>query len=282
MYEIDGEFGRVRHIRIPVGNIRAEVPFAFFSGGWHCCNEKYQYQRDGSQQSHLLLFSLSEGGMIQIEGEDPISLPPCSVAWLPPGKGHRYGTMPGKLWEFYWVHTEDMEVFRFDKIFRQGLVVPLSDRDYICKVFENMIRSRYADPREFYIEGSAMISNLYHMLLKESVKQMKQKSRWDELVHGIIQEMEEECDREWCLPELAEKYYISVPQLIRRFKAQTGLTPHAYLMTIRLRAAEMYLKYTNMSVEEISKEIGFSNTSNFIYQFRKEKGMSPGKYRLGN
>jgi len=78
---------------------------------------------------------------------------------------------------------------------------------------------------------------------------------------------------------MAEKYYISVPQLIRRFKMQTNMTPHAYLMTIRLHKAEMYLMYTNMKVEEISEKTGFANTNNFIFQFRKKKGVSPGEFR---
>lgn len=91
--------------------------------------------------------------------------------------------------------------------------------------------------------------------------------------------MEGDCGREWNLPELAKQHYISVPQLIRRFKAQTGLTPHAYLMLIRLRTAEMYLNHTNMSVKEISKKVGFQHTSNFILQFQKEMGMTPSKYR---
>jgi len=279
MYEIDGDFGRVRHIRMPMGGQRMEVPFQFSSGGWHCCNDKYQPQREGLQEEHLLLFSLSEGGRVQLEGKSEIRLPAGSVAWLPPKRAHKYGTVMGGVWEFYWIFAESTESLQLDKVFNDDFVLILSNMDTISKEFEKMIHKRYDEPAEFQVEGSKLLGNIYHMLLQEKILQKKQCGKWDELVHRIIGEMEEHCEWEWELPEIAKQHYISVPQLIRRFKAQTGLTPHAYLLTVRLRTAELYLKYTNMSVDEISKRTGFPNTSNFILQFRKEKGITPGKYR---
>ena len=91
--------------------------------------------------------------------------------------------------------------------------------------------------------------------------------------------MEVACHLDWNLPLLSQKYYLSVPQLIRRFRAETGMTPYAYLMCIRLQTAEMYLRHTPMTVEEISRKTGFSSTSNFILQFRKIYGSTPQKYR---
>ena len=91
--------------------------------------------------------------------------------------------------------------------------------------------------------------------------------------------MEEDCGRVWNLAETAGRHFISVPQLIRRFKAETGQTPYAYLMALRLQTAEMYLKYTGRTVEEIGWQTGFAGTSNFILQFKKRYGVTPAQYR---
>ena len=113
----------------------------------------------------------------------------------------------------------------------------------------------------------------------ESSQQTIEQTKNDPLVRDIIHEMESACYLDWNLPLLSQKYYISVPQLIRRFRTETGMTPYAYLMHIRLQTAEMYLRYTLLTVDEISRKTGFSTTSNFIMQFRKLYGTTPNKYR---
>jgi len=279
MYSIDGEFGKVRHIRIPLCGQTMDVPFFVTSGGWHCCNDQYHIQRDGSQTNHLLLFSLSEGGMIQLEGSKPMKLPACSVTWLPPGLGHKYGTIKNGLWEFYWLHFEDTECLYLEKAFGENYVLPISNMDAIDKEFEKMIYNRFQEYWEFQIEASRLLGDIYHLLLRESMQPKLLNNNMDEMIHMVMGELEAHCEKDWNLSELSEKYYISVPQLIRRFKKQTGMTPYTYLMSCRLRKAEMYLMHTNMTVEEIGIKTGFPNTSNFIYQFQKEKGVTPGKYK---
>jgi len=276
---IDEDFGKIRNISVPMYGQPIDVPFYLTSGGWHCCNDQYHIQRDGSQKNHLLLFSLSEGGMIQLGDSKPLKLPTCSAAWLPPGIQHKYGTVKNGLWEFYWLHSNVSDSLQLEKVFGENYILPLSNMDSLGKEFEKVIYNRFDNYWEFQIEGSKLLGNIYHLLLQESMHSKSSNDKIDEMIHMIIKEMEEHCEWEWNLPELSERYYISVPQLIRRFKKQTGMTPYTYLTASRLYKAEMYLRYTNMSVEEISKKTGFSSTSNFISQFQKVKGITPGKYK---
>ena len=186
MYSVDGEFGKVRHIRAPLSGQAIEVPFALTSGGWHCCNDKYSIQREGVLKDHLLLFSLTEGGMVQLGDSAEVRLPAGSVVWIPPGEKHRYGTIPGGLWEFYWIHADATENLQFEIIFNEGSLLILSSMEAISNEFEKMIRSRYEDLWEYQIESSGKLGVIYHMLLQESVRQKKKCCKWDELVRGII------------------------------------------------------------------------------------------------
>ena len=120
-----------------------------------------------------------------------------------------------------------------------------------------MLRSKKSDSLEFQIESSRSIGTIYHVLLQESFHRKSSDNKKDSLVHQMIQDMESRYDHDWNLLELSNQYFLSVPQLIRRFKAQTGMPPHTYLMTLRLQAAEMHLKYTNLSVDEIAKKVVF-------------------------
>lgn len=74
---------------------------------------------------------------------------------------------------------------------------------------------------------------------------------------------------------------LSVPQLIRQFKATFGVTPYQYLINIRLKHASERLKYSTMPVQEITWQCGFENVSAFCRRFKMKFGKQPAQYRKG-
>lgn len=278
-YNINGDFGEVRIIQIPIGCSQIDVPFQFRHGGWHRCNDKYRFERSNGGIDHLLLFSISNGGMLELNGQKPVSLPASSVTWIPPGCKHVYYTQTGQIWELYWLHLAPEPVMHFDQLFQQRPFLHIPHMDKISRELEKLLQNRKINSRAFPIEASRAVGNIYHTILQASWMQKDSGYKEDALVDSIIRDMDAACEQEWKLPELSEQHFISVPQLIRRFKEATGMSPHAYLMAIRLQRASEYLQFTNLSVDEISKKTGFLSTSNMITQFRRSYGMTPGKYR---
>ena len=170
-------------------------------------------------------------------------------------------------------------MLRPEDIFCGVPFIQLSHMDNISREFEVMLHNKDLLSSELPFEISQRISTIYHIMLRESYSRNHSLKKGDELIHRIIRDMDEACDKDWNLSEMSVQYFISVPQLIRRFKAETGMTPYAYLLLLRLQKAEMYLKYTSLSVCEISLKTGFPNPSNFIQQFRSRYGITPQKYR---
>jgi AraC-type DNA-binding domain-containing proteins len=52
-----------------------------------------------------------------------------------------------------------------------------------------------------------------------------------------------------------------------------------YLRRLRLEEAARLLSYTNYSILAIALDCGYATFSNFMMQFKKEYGMTPGEYR---
>lgn len=75
---------------------------------------------------------------------------------------------------------------------------------------------------------------------------------------------------------------LSIPQLVRQFKAVFQMTPHQYLTRVRLQQAARLLKGTSLPVHEITWKCGFENTSAFCRVFRAEYKVSPMVYRMAN
>ncbi len=79
------------------------------------------------------------------------------------------------------------------------------------------------------------------------------------------------------LEALAEYCGCSVTYLTQTFRKYTGKTIYNYLTESRLERARLLLK-NGHSVTEAAYQSGFSDTSRFILQFKKNFGITPGKY----
>ena len=81
------------------------------------------------------------------------------------------------------------------------------------------------------------------------------------------------------LQELADHVSLDASYFLRLFKRETGLTPHAYLVSVRLQQAGYYLKTTDRPVKEIAYACGFQSVNSFCIAFKKNKGMTPTQYK---
>ncbi len=81
------------------------------------------------------------------------------------------------------------------------------------------------------------------------------------------------------LPAIGALACLSVPQLVRQFKAVFHTTPHQYLTRIKLERAAELLKHSDKPVHEITWLCGFENASAFCRAFKSAFGMQPGNFR---
>ncbi|WP_293312374.1 helix-turn-helix domain-containing protein [Pedobacter sp. UBA5917] len=68
---------------------------------------------------------------------------------------------------------------------------------------------------------------------------------------------------------------LSVPQLIRQFKSVFKVTPHQYLIAVKLKHAVHLLKNTKKPIHEITWACGFENESAFCRAFKSAYGFQP-------
>jgi transcriptional regulator GlxA family with amidase domain len=65
----------------------------------------------------------------------------------------------------------------------------------------------------------------------------------------------------------------------RRFTSATGLTPIAYVQRLRIEDAKRRLERTDVSVDEISWQVGYEDAAFFRRLFKRTTGLAPGAYR---
>ena len=80
------------------------------------------------------------------------------------------------------------------------------------------------------------------------------------------------------LAELARLGGMSRYQLIRAFKACTGLTPHAWRLNQRINAARTALR-SGSELAPLAHTLGFADQAHFSRSFKAHTGITPGEYR---
>lgn len=128
------------------------------------------------------------------------------------------------------------------------------------KAMAAFVRTQVLEPYGREIDGS---DRLYTDLLAERVKE----------------EIERDYSADFSLESCAERFGVSSYTLSRSFKQAHGKNFVDYVMELRLERGCELLCTTDLKVNEIAESVGY-HPSYFIRLFRKQKGMTPGQYRM--
>jgi len=85
--------------------------------------------------------------------------------------------------------------------------------------------------------------------------------------------------REIRLDDLSDQFHINKFHLARKFKEAYGVTINQYIIDKRIAAAKELLRFSDLSITEISGESGFKAIAYFTRVFKAVEGVSPSKFK---
>lgn len=86
-------------------------------------------------------------------------------------------------------------------------------------------------------------------------------------------------DRPVTVEEMATKAHMAPRTFARRFRAETGTTPHDWITNQRVLLARQLLEDTELSVEAIATRAGFGDAATMRHHFTKRVKATPQAYR---
>ncbi|MGB6329524.1 MAG: AraC family transcriptional regulator [Halarcobacter sp.] len=101
----------------------------------------------------------------------------------------------------------------------------------------------------------------------------------DERFEEIISYLKENYKENISLEDLASKFELNTFYIIRLFKNQINMTPHSYLLNLKINKSKELLKKGN-SIVDTALECGFFDQSHFHRNFLKIVATTPKEYRL--
>lgn len=88
----------------------------------------------------------------------------------------------------------------------------------------------------------------------------------------------EHCTQALKLEDICTAAELSASYLIRAFKQQYGMTPHAYLVNRRIQFARQQLRQGRL-IADVALDAGFADQAHFQRVFKQHLAATPGQYR---
>lgn len=95
----------------------------------------------------------------------------------------------------------------------------------------------------------------------------------------VLTWMTEHLDTEMPVAELARRAAMSPRTFARRFRAETGTTPHQWVTAQRLLLAERLLEESDAPIEVVATRSGFGNAAALRHHFVAARGTTPQAFR---
>lgn len=127
-----------------------------------------------------------------------------------------------------------------------------------------------------YIDSLGYALATRYVLMNGSVSESALPQR---ILCRIRDKIESDFNKEISLNVLAKESGYSRAHFLRMFRVATGITPHQYVLDVRLHHAQESLKRKGANLIEIAAWCGFSSQSHMTSVFRKRLGVTPAEYR---
>lgn len=161
--------------------------------------------------------------------------------------------------------------------FRPRLETDSLMEETLFALLEELTRNDAASPiicRGLLLRLFGLLSTDYEFSLS---KKVKKEMNWIllEEISAFIQDHLQDIS----IRMLSERFHFQDDYFNRLLKNYTGKTYTEFLQALRLERAEVLLRETNISVEEIAREIGYHNKGYFYKIFAERYRLTPAQFR---
>lgn len=179
-------------------------------------------------------------------------------------------------------YTCDSIYFNFgnDKIFHDNEMLSAIPSFFAGQESHAFLFVRIADYAKNVDTGTIAASNGLLLQLLSSYYQLSHsRESYSAVVVKCLEYMKVHMGEHVTLEDLGRITGYSGLHVLRLFKISTGRTPHTHLTKMRIACAKELLADKESSMAEIASACGFASESHFQTLFKKQTGITPGKYR---
>ena len=217
---------------------------------------------------------------------NPLVMPAGSVAAINPGEAHTGHAADQRGWVYRMMYPDTSILQRAASEIagrEQGLPFfphPVIHDEYLTRLIRDTHVALEDDATSALERESRLLWTLAQLIVRHSIDRPVARDAKPEraCVRQAREYLEDHCAENVSLEQLASHVHLSRFHLLRVFRDQVGLPPHAYLNNARvMRAKELLL--AGAPIVDVALETGFVDQSHLTRQFKRVVGVTPGQFR---
>ena len=119
-------------------------------------------------------------------------------------------------------------------------------------------------------------------VMKRRSIQQAATSRQEQILNAFLELLKENCIKEHKVEFYASKLFVTPQYLSLVLKNTSGKTAYQWIVEGIITESKILLKDASATIQQISENLCFPDSSSFSKFFKKQTGLSPFKYRNTN
>lgn len=265
------------------------IDITLFQYGWERCKPLHSYG-PATRNHYLFHFVISGKGVLYSTDSQDVT----HIYHLKPGQGFiiypqqitTYMADEKEPWEYAWVEFDGIRAREYVETAGLTYDSPI----YRCGKKEQAV---LLENELLTLAKNKKASSLYqigHLYLfldqliqsSASQKEMTEGKLKDFYVREAVTFIEQNCSQPITIEDIAGFCNLNRSYLGKIFRESMNQTLQQFLIYFRMNKAAEMLKFSDMSINEIGRSVGYPNQLHFSRAFKKTYGTSPSQWRKEN
>ena len=239
-------------------------------------NASYYIKREPSP-CFIIEYIVSGKGYLEINGEKhKVSAGDAYIIHM--GDFCTYYADKDEPYKKYWINfstgfffTELLKAYKIDDRVIRGMD--------LSGFFEELFKleERYVFNDELCVPVSKLILGAIMDIALHKEKSIDKSS--DNIAYKVKKILYKSTTSRITIDDIAKQLYRSKNDINRQFKKKYSITPHNYLLSLRINKAKNLLVNSNKTLAEIANHLCFSSEYHFSNTFKKKVGVSPREFK---
>lgn len=238
----------------------------------------HHFPRHSHDQFGIGLFAF--GGHVSWSGIGTVRASAGDVIMLNPGEMHdgRPLNDDARGWRIIYIDPAVLaREVEEELIGPKEIVRPVAQDPVLARQFARLFACLTSSSADRLAKEESLLRSLIYILRKHAGARPLHRGP-SPCVAKAIERLHSFPEEPASLAELAALSGVSRFQLLRGFAGEVGITPHAYLVQLRVRLARRLLA-NGLPPAQAAVQAGFADQSHLTRAFVRQVGITPGRYR---
>jgi len=225
---------------------------------------------------------ITDGGGIMETNSGTFKINEGSLILLRPNVWHRYRPLKMTGWMEHYVGFKGEFADRMiqnSEVLCEDPVIQIGFQENIINNFQDILNHVKSEKPGYHQVCAGIVVYILGQIISIKKNENFRHNHIEKIIQKACLIIRDNPVKNLNIEELSDSLNVDYSLFRKSFKKYTGLSPKQYHSSLRIKQAVHLLRGTELSIKEISSNLGFCSVFYFNKLFKEKTGRTPGVYR---